>query len=52
MSIIVLKNGKRIAQYHFKRCNNAKHHAHGLVAFYRALYAGTGSVITTITQGR
>jgi hypothetical protein len=52
MSITVLKNGKRIAQYHFKRCANAKHHVRGLIQFYRALYAGTDSVITTITRGR
>jgi len=51
MTITILKDNKRVAQYHFKRCANAKHHVHGLIAFYRALYAGTGAVITTITKG-
>jgi len=50
MTITVLKNDKRLAEYHYKRTNSGKHHVKGVVAFYKALYAGTGAKITTIVR--
>lgn len=50
MSIIILKDGVRVAKYHIKGTASRKH-ARGVVAFYKALYSGTGAKISTIILG-
>jgi hypothetical protein len=50
MSIVILKDGVRVAMYHCKRTNSRKH-VRGILAFYKALYAGTGAHIESITIG-
>ena len=50
MSILILRDGERVAVYHFKRIGSRKH-IRGVVAFYKALYSGTGADIRTIVLG-
>jgi len=52
MTVTILKNDIRLAQYHYKRTSNAHKHMRGLLAFYRALHSGNGARITArINEG-
>ena len=45
MSITIIKNGVRVATYHYKQ-GNVKKTIAAIKAFYKGLYSGTGAVIT------